>query len=420
GAELTFFSAASMAIAVPTGVKIFNWLATLWGGTLRLRTPLLFALGFIGMFVIGGLTGVSVAVVPFDWQATDSYYVVGHMHYVLFGGTILGVFAGLYYWFPKVTGRLLGEGLGRVHFWTTLVGMNLAFLPMHWIGLEGMPRRVWTYPNVADWGLWNLVETIGAILIVIGTLTLGLNIARSLHRGALAGPDPWDAWTLEWSVPSPPPPGNFAAAPAVRSRRPLWDLKHPDRADPPRATGDEGWLARLRPSTLAMFLFIGSEAIFFGSVIVAYIAARPVIEAKAILDVPRTFLFSLFLFSSSATMVLADRAVARRRLWLLATLALGAIFLAGQGSEWLRLLQADRLTPSASLFGSGFFTLTGLHGLHVLVGLVAIGAVTLLTRRPDFARRGRGGLEAVSVYWHFGDAAGVVIFSLAYLWTLFA
>jgi len=420
GAELTFFSAASMAIAVPTGVKIFNWLATLWGGTLRLRTPLLFALGFIGMFVIGGLTGVSVAVVPFDWQATDSYYVVGHMHYVLFGGTILGVFAGLYYWFPKVTGRLLGEGLGRVHFWTTLVGMNLAFLPMHWIGLEGMPRRVWTYPNVADWGLWNLVETIGASLIVIGTLVLGVNIARSLRRGAVAGPDPWDAWTLEWSVPSPPPPGNFAAAPAVRSRRPLWDLKHPDRADPPRATGDEGWLARLRPSTLAMFLFIGSEAIFFGSVIVAYIAARPVIEAKAILDVPRTFLFSLFLFSSSATMVLADRAVARRRLWLLATLALGAIFLAGQGSEWLRLLQADRLTPSASLFGSGFFTLTGLHGMHVLVGLVAIGAVTLLTRRPDFARRGRGGLEAVSVYWHFVDAVWVVIFSLVYLWTLFA
>jgi heme/copper-type cytochrome/quinol oxidase subunit 3 len=167
-------------------------------------------------------------------------------------------------------------------------------------------------------------------------------------------------------------------------------------------------------------LFIGSEAVFFGSVITAYIAARPVVEAKALLDVPRTLLFSLFLFSSSGTMVLADRSAARRRLWLLATFALGAVFLAGQGSEWLRLIQADRLTPNASLFGSGFFTLTGLHGAHVFVGLIAIGALVLLTRRADFARRGEGALAAVSVYWHFVDAVWVAIFSLVYLWTLLA
>ena len=420
GAELAFFSAASMAIAVPTGVKIFNWLATMWQGTLRLRTPMLFAVGFIAMFVIGGLTGVSVAVVPFDWQATDTYYVVGHMHYVLFGGTILGIFAGLYYWFPKVTGRMLGEGLGRAHFWLTLIGMNLAFLPMHWLGLEGMPRRVWTYPNFSDWSFWNAVETVGATLIVLGTAALVVNIVRSLRVGTIAGADPWDAWTLEWSVPSPPPPGNFVLAPVVRSRRPLWDLKHPDLADPPRAAGDDSWLSRIRPSTLAMLLFIGSEAVFFGSVITAYIAARPLVEAKALLDVPRTLLFSLFLFSSSGTMVLADRSAARRRLWLLATFALGAVFLAGQGSEWLRLIQADRLTPNASLFGSGFFTLTGLHGAHVFVGLIAIGALVLLTRRADFARRGEGALAAVSVYWHFVDAVWVAIFSLVYLWTLLA
>jgi cytochrome c oxidase subunit 1/cytochrome c oxidase subunit I+III len=417
--ELTFFSAASMAIAVPTGVKVFNWLATLWGGTLRFRMPLVFALGFISMFVIGGLTGVSVAVVPFDWQATDTYYVVGHMHYVLFGGTILGLFAGLYYWFPKMTGRFLDERLGRVHFWALLVGMNLAFLPMHWLGLQGMPRRVWTYPNLGDWALWNLVETVGAVLIAVGLGALAVNVVRSLRHGVLAGPDPWDAWTLEWSVPSPPPPGNFAELPAVRSRRPLWDRKHPEAADPPRAPGDEAWLTRPRITTLAVLLFVASEAVFFGSVIVAYIASRPVAEAKALLDVPRTFVFSLFLFASSGTMVLADRSASRRGLWLLATLGLGAVFLTGQGLEWWRLLQADRLTPAASLFGSGFFTLTGLHGMHVLLGLIAIAVVTLLTRRVS-AVRGQGAVEGVSVYWHFVDAVWVVIFSLVYLWTLLA
>jgi len=231
-AENAFFSATSMLIAVPTGVKVFNWLATMWRGRIRLAMPMVFAIGFIATFVIGGLTGVSLAVVPIDLYTTDSYYVVGHLHYVLFGGTMMAVFAGLYYWFPKVTGRLLGHGLGLAHFWLTLVGLTLAFLPMHLLGVEGMPRRVWTYPPGMGWDWPNLVSTIGSFLIAAGAIALAANVWRSLRAGERAGDDPWDAFTLEWSTVSPPPSYNFDAIPQVRGKRPLWDRKHPDRMDP--------------------------------------------------------------------------------------------------------------------------------------------------------------------------------------------
>jgi cytochrome c oxidase subunit 1 len=189
-------------------------------------------MGFIATFVIGGLTGVSLAVVPIDLYTTDSYYVVGHLHYVLFGGTLMAVFAGLYYWFPKVTGRLLGHRLGLVHFWLTLVGLTLAFLPMHLLGIEGMPRRVWTYPPGLGWDLPNLISTIGSFLIAAGAIALVVNVWRSIRGGERAGDDPWDAFTLEWTTPSPPPAHNFDVVPRVRGRRPLWDRKHPDRMDP--------------------------------------------------------------------------------------------------------------------------------------------------------------------------------------------
>ena len=230
--EDAFFSATSMLIAVPTGVKVLNWLATLWRGRIRLLMPMIFSLGFIATFVIGGLTGVSLAIVPIDLYVTDSYYVVGHLHYVLFGGTLMAVFAGLYYWFPKVTGRFLGHRLGLVHFWLTLIGLTLAFLPMHWLGLQGMPRRVWTYPAGLGWEWSNLVSTAGAFLIALGAVVLAVNVARSLRHGAIAGDDPWDAYTLEWATSSPPPTHNFASEQLVRGKRPLWDRKHPDQMDP--------------------------------------------------------------------------------------------------------------------------------------------------------------------------------------------
>jgi heme/copper-type cytochrome/quinol oxidase subunit 1 len=229
--ENAIFSATSMLIAIPTGVKIFNWIATMIGGRLRMTTAMLFAVGFIAMFVIGGLSGVSLAVVPIDLAVTDSYYVVAHLHYVLFGGTMLGIFAGAYYWFPKMTGRLLSEALGRWHFWTTFVGLNLTFLPQHWLGAVGMPRRVFTYAASTGWGPLNLISTIGAAILAVAMVIFFVNVARSLRSGEIAGDDPWDAFTLEWSTTSPPPPENFASIPAVTGRRPLWDRKHPESRD---------------------------------------------------------------------------------------------------------------------------------------------------------------------------------------------
>jgi len=221
------FVTTTMAVAVPTGVKIFNWIATLWGGSIRFTTPMLMALGFVAMFVIGGLSGVTHAVAPSDWQQTDSYYVVAHFHYVLFGGAIFGLFAGIYYWWPKITGRMLDERLGKLHFWLMLIGFNVTFGPMHWLGLNGMPRRYFTYREGMGWDAWNLVATIGAFILAASILVFLHNAARSLRRGAPAGNDPWDARTLEWSIPSPPPPYNFAVIPHVRGRDDWWLQKHP-------------------------------------------------------------------------------------------------------------------------------------------------------------------------------------------------
>lgn len=226
-----FFSAASMLIAIPTGVKMFNWIATMIGGRLRFTTSMLFAVGFLSVFVFGGLTGVTLATVPLDWYVTQSYYVVAHFHYVLFGGVVFAVLAGSYYWFPKITGRLLSERLGKWNFWLTYVGFNLTFLPQHLLGIEGMPRRVWTYPAGLGWTLPNLASSIGAAILAVGMLLFVINIVASMRDGAIAGDDPWDAWTLEWTTTSPPPPENFPEPPVVTSRRPLWDRKHPDMPD---------------------------------------------------------------------------------------------------------------------------------------------------------------------------------------------
>ena len=227
----TFFVLSTMAIAVPTGIKIFNWLATMWGGKIEFKTPMLFCVGFLFQFLIAGLTGIMLSCAPFDWQLGSSYFVVAHFHYVIVGGILFATFAAMYYWFPKMTGRMYSERLGQLHFWLFLIGFHLTFDFMHIPGLLGMPRRIYTYEPGRGWDSWNLIVTVGVFFQAAAILVLFVNLLWSYSRGAHAGGDPWDAWTLEWSVPSPPPTYNFASIPTIRSRRPLWDLKHLDDPD---------------------------------------------------------------------------------------------------------------------------------------------------------------------------------------------
>ena len=222
------FAISTMLIAVPTGVKIFNWMGTVWGGKLRLDTPMLFSLGFIAMFIIGGLSGVTHASPPTDAQQQDTYYIVAHFHYVLFGGSILGLFAGGYYWWPKMTGKMLGEKLGKWHFWVMLIGFNLTFGPMHWLGMNGMPRRIATYAEGLGWERTNAVASVGALLIAIAVMIFIINVFRTMRSKQEAQDDPWDGRTLEWSIPSPPPVYNFARIPQVKSLDHFWYQKHPE------------------------------------------------------------------------------------------------------------------------------------------------------------------------------------------------
>ena len=225
------FSLSTMLIAIPTGVKIFNWLGTVWGGSLRLKTPMLVALGFIAMFTIGGLSGVTHSIVPADTQQTDTYYVVAHFHYVLFGGLIFAIFGGLYYWWPKVFGRMLNDRLGKLNFWLMLIGFNLTFFPMHILGLEGQPRRTYTYASGMGWDNLNLLVSIGSFIIAAGVLVFLVNIITSTLHGEKAGADPWDARTLEWSTPTPVPEYNFAEIPVVHARDDFWHRKYTEDAE---------------------------------------------------------------------------------------------------------------------------------------------------------------------------------------------
>jgi cytochrome c oxidase subunit I len=237
---LAFFMLSSFAIAVPTGIKIFNWLATLWQGTLVMKTPLYFACGFLATFVIGGISGVILAIFPVDWQLHDTYFVVAHFHYVLFGGSVFAIFSGLYYWFPKMSGRMMSESLGKLSFWLMFIGFNLTFLIQHSAGLSGMPRRIYRYPEMAGWGTYNMISTIGSFVLGIGVIVTVINALHSAKHGKKAGNDPWKANTLEWFTQSPPPENNFDVVPRIRSVEPMKDI----RREVQRASEPDGSVAQ--------------------------------------------------------------------------------------------------------------------------------------------------------------------------------
>jgi len=226
-----FFVLSTMLVGVPTGIKIFNWVATMWGGKIRFRVPMLFCTAFLFQFLIAGLTGIMLAIAPWDWQLHNSYFVIAHFHYMLVGAIVFNTFAGIYYWYPKATGRMLNETLGKWHFWLFLIGFHMTFDIMHFVGMEGMPRSIYTYEADRGWAHLNMIISIGGAIQAVAVLIFAYNLFWSYYRGREAGNDPWDAWTLEWSTSSPPPAYNFAVMPEVKSRRPLWDIKHPEDPD---------------------------------------------------------------------------------------------------------------------------------------------------------------------------------------------
>ena len=487
----SFFNAVmagtSMLIAIPTGVKIFNWLATMWGGSLRFKTPLLYACGLIALFTVGGITGVTLAVVPWDWQVTDTYYVVAHFHNVLLAGTIFAVFAGIYYWFPKVTGRYLDDRLGKVQFWLTAIGFSVTFFPMYALGILGMPRRVYTYAPDLGWNTLNLVSSLGGYLLAFAFVLLVYNLVRSARSGVVAGDNPWRAWTLEWATASPPPHDNFSRLPLVRSERPLLDLEQAGKEgadaevyalppEPEQRTITPFWVAfgisvigvgllttwvvivvgvlilfitlavwmngrwiepeitpiegqRFSFIGLGTLIFIGSESVFFASLIAAAIHLR--IHGDTLGQQGPEILFPLIntivLFTSGVTAHYAQVAYRKSRrggffALLVLTIVLGATFLGGQLWEYSNL----DFSLTTDLKASIFYTLTGFHGMHVFCGLAVLAYLLVRARRelrqrpgerrPAEPTPGTGGLvDAGTYYWHFVDAVWVVVFVVVYL-----
>ncbi|PYM39671.1 MAG: cytochrome c oxidase subunit I [Candidatus Rokuibacteriota bacterium] len=480
------FAVSSMLIAIPTGVKIFNWLATLWGGALRFTAAMHYALGFIALFTIGGLSGIMHASPPVDLQQTDSYFVVAHFHYVLIGGSLSGLLAGLYYWWPKITGRRLDERLGKLQFWLFFIGFNLTFFPQHYLGAIGMPRRIYTYAPEPGWALWNLVSTVGAFVLGLSFLLLLVVAVASLRAAATAGNDPWDGRTLEWRTSSPPPVENFAGVPPVYGRDTFWREKHGDRhgrrptpvpAPPPgpshlpspshfpilvalglvvaaagalvgvwivvaglgvavlglfrfalehhanAAHAHQDGVTGVDHRKLGMWAFLGSECMFFGTLIAVYLAykGRSVVGPlpHEVLNIPVTTVSTFDLLMSSLLMVLALAAVRRgddrqTRLWLAWTALLGLIFLGFQAFEFTSFVR-EGLTLHQNLFGSTFFVLTGFHGGHVTLGVVWLLTLAILSLRGRLAATDAVKVEVAGLYWHFVDIVWIAIFTLVYL-----
>jgi cytochrome c oxidase subunit I+III len=505
---LAFFGGASILITIPSAVAVFAWLATLWVGRPWYPAAMKFMLGFVALFVIGGVSGVMTAAVPFDWQLTDTYFVVAHLHYVLVGINVFPVIAGVYYWFPKFTGRLMDETLGTWNFWTMFVGANLVFFPMHVVGLLGMPRRIYTYPAGLGWDAYNLVETVGAFLFALGVLLFAANVWRSRRRGAPSGANPWDAPTLEWSVPSPPPPYNFAVLPTVGSRHPLWE----DRLDegsarsvldrgPVLADGRETfattpldaepaavmrmpedsyapallaaslgavaygmlfsrlWLAALGAAATAacavawlwpdaatalagaattpfgelpvgasgrrsvgwwgMAGVVATEGAFFAYLLFAYFYLGSMSLNTWPSDVPGfglPLLNTAILLASSGAVWWAERGVRRGdvmrlRVGLALAVTAGVAFLALQAVEYGR----ERASATHDAYGSLFYTITGFHGAHVLVGLLMLGVVLRRAFLGHFDARRREAVSNAALYWHFVDAVWLAVFTSLYV-----
>jgi cytochrome c oxidase subunit 1 len=261
----SFFALSTMLIAIPTGVKIFNWIGTMWDGSLNLKTSMWFAIGFIAMFIIGGLSGIMHSSPPPDTQQNDTYFVVAHIHYVLFGGTMLGIFSGIYYWFPKLTGRMLSEKLGAWHFWLVMIGMNLTFFPMHFAGLLGMPRRVYTYSPSLHVEGFNMLSTIGVVVLMAGILMFLINMLKSVRGGEVAPINPWNAPGLEWAIPSPPPEYNFAKLPTVHSLDPLWHQDGP-KGHPIDVNGDGHGIHMPNPSYWPIVAALGMSLMMSGMI----------------------------------------------------------------------------------------------------------------------------------------------------------
>ena len=417
------FGAASMLIAIPTGVKIFNWIATMWGGSLRFTTSMLFAIAFLVHFTVGGLSGITFTTVPVDWQVTDTYYVVAHFHYVLIGGTLFATYAGFYYWWPKMTGRMLSEKLGQWHFWLAVISFNLTFFVQHILGFLGMPRRVYTYPDLPHWAMLNMISTAGALLSAVSVVVLLWNMGWSLKWGPLAGDNPWKAWTLEWLTTSPPPDHNFEKIPPIRSRRPLWDLAHPEAPDPEVRSRGAQDNPRPEHNFTGMWCLVLTEATFFLFLIAAFIYFdlfnfRGKGEAHVLQPYVAGF-FSVFLFASSFTLwrgeVLMLRGNQRGfKIWLFITILLGLTFIAGQGREYYHMLEQG-YALSSSLFAASFFTLTGFHGLHVIVGLAALSILLALAFAGDFRNGKIEAVRTLSLYWHFVDVVWVFVFGTVYI-----
>jgi cytochrome c oxidase subunit 1/cytochrome c oxidase subunit I+III len=420
-----FFVASSLLIAIPTGVKVLNWSATLVGGRIRLDTPMLFCVAALLQFLLAGLTGVSHAVAALDWQTKNSYYLVAHFHFVFVGLIVFAILGALHYWFPKMSGRMLSERLGKWTFWLMTIGFNLTFIIQHFLGLAGMPRRVYTYADLPGWGWMNMVSTLGAFFMAAAALLLVWNLTASLLHGKLAGDNPWNAWTLEWATSSPPPHENFHLLPPIHSRRPLWDNANPDRPDP--IVGARWPADTLAPekNKTSVIAFIVSETSFFGVLILVYLffnaTPQPGPNAHD-LNLLKTSLFSLCLFSSSFSLWRSEVSLHNGKHhamagWLTTTIVLGGIFLIGQGLEYWSLFQSG-MRVNSNLFSTTFFTLTGFHGLHVGAGLAALMIILGLALAGDFKQGRAPALKAVGLYWHFVDVVWVVVLSVVYLFPL--